>query len=111
MEVAKARIGRWKRGDRPPGKLCLGISAVLFGINHLSVVFGNGILPEALGIGCWVGLMGGWALFGWRSFDLVYGWARPSIRRELALMLVTLTIAIVLAEAVAWFAYGQHLWS
>lgn len=89
----------------------LGLGVLCFGINHLSVVFGNGLLPEALGIGCWTGLMGGWALCAGRSFDIVWGWAKRSMRRELVLGLLTFLTAIVLAEAVAWFAYGQHLWS
>jgi hypothetical protein len=110
MALPEGRIGRSASGQGPPGKLFLGFSAVFFGINHLSVVLGNGLLPEALGIGCWIGVIGGWALFGWRSFDVVWGWARPSMRRELGLGLLTLAIAIGLAEAVAWYAYGQHLW-
>jgi hypothetical protein len=83
---------------------------VFLGVNHLSVVFGNGMMTEALGMGCWCGLVGGWALGAGRSFDVVWGWAKRSMRRELGLGLLTFLTAIVLAEAVAWFAYGQHLW-
>jgi hypothetical protein len=94
-----------------PEAIFVGFAVMFFGINHLSVVFGNGLLPEALGIGSWCGLVGGWALMASRSFDLVWGWAKRSMRRELSLGFFTFVVAIALAEAVAWFAYGQHLWS
>jgi hypothetical protein len=68
-------------------------------------------MPEALGMGSWTGLMGAWALLAGRSFGAVWGWARKSMRRDLGLGLTTFVIAIALAEVIAWYAYGQHLWS
>ena len=109
MDGPNGRIGRFASGHGPPGKLFLGLGVVFLGINHLSVVLGNGLLPEALVMGCWCGLMGGWVLFAERSFNAVWGWAKPSARREIGLALLTLAAAIGLAEAIAWFAYGQHL--
>jgi hypothetical protein len=111
MTEPSGRIGTFASGQGPPGKLFLGLGVVFFGINHLSVVFGNGLVPEALGMGSWTGLMGGWALFAGRSFDVAWAWAKPSMRRELGLGLLTFAVAIGLAEAVAWVAYGQHLWN
>jgi hypothetical protein len=96
---------------RPPSKIFLGIGVVLFAVNHLSVVLGNGIVPEALVMGSWVVLIGGWVLLACRSFDAVWGWAKRSAWREIGLALLTLAVAIAVAEAVAWFGYGQHLTS
>ena len=78
-------------------------------MNHLSVTLGNGLMPEALVMGCWLGLVGGWVLFAGRSFDAVWGWAKPSARREIGLALLTLAAAIGVAEAVARLGYGQPL--
>jgi len=103
------RLGRPLAGIRPEA-IFLGFGVVFLGINHLSVVFGKGLIPEAVGMGCWTGFVGSWALFAGRSFDVVWGWAKRSMRRELGLGLFTFVIAIGLAEAVAWFAYGQHVW-
>lgn len=109
MGDPKGKTGRQAFGQGPPAKFFLGLGVILFGINHLSVAFGNGLLPEALVMGSWTGLMGGWLQFAGRSFEAVWGWARPSGRREIGLGLLTAAIAVALAEAVAWFAYGQHL--
>jgi hypothetical protein len=109
VKATGSRLGRPVAGIRPEA-IFLGFAVILLGINHLSVVFGNGVSFEALGMGCWTGFVGNWALFAGRAFDVVWGWARRSMRRELGLGLFTFAIAIGLAEAVAWFAYGQHLW-
>ena len=102
--------GVW-RGNRhrPPPGIFLGIGAVLFGINHLSFAFGNGVSAEALVMGSWLALMGGWVLLSGRSFDAAWGWADPSGARMIGLALLTLVAAIGLAEAIAWFGYGLHL--
>jgi hypothetical protein len=110
MTAPGDRKGTTSTAQRPPGKLFIVFGVVFLGINHLSVLFGNGLMPEALVMGSWTGLMGGWVLLAVRSFDAVWGWAKPNIRRELGLMLLTLAVAIGLAEALAWFAYGQHFW-
>lgn len=110
MDASGSRLGHRLAGIRPE-VIFLGFAVLLLGINHLSVVCGNGLMPEALGTGSWTGLVGVWALCAGRSFDVVWGWAKRSMRRELGLGLFTFVIAIGLAEAVAWFAYGQHLWS
>lgn len=94
---------------RPPPKIFLALGAVFLAINHLSVVLNNGLLAEALGMGCWLALMGGWVLVAGRSFDAVWGWADPSGVRMIGLAFATLAVAIAAAEAVAWFGYGQHL--
>jgi hypothetical protein len=107
----RAKPAQYATGHRPPGKIFLGLGVMMFAINHLSVVLGNGLIPEALVIGCWLGLLGVWVLVSVRSFDAAWGWAKPSARREIGLGLFTVAIAVGLAEAVAWFAYGQHLMS
>ena len=96
------------RLDRPP-RFFLLIGAVCFGINHLSVVFNNGIQPEALGIGCWLVLMGGWVLVAGRSFDAVWAWVDPSGPRTITFVLLSLGAGYGAAEAVARFGYGQPL--
>jgi hypothetical protein len=111
MGGPKGKAGGYQFGQGPPGKIFLGIGAGLLLLNHLSVVLGNGIVLEALVLGSWCSLMGGWVQFARRSFDAVWGWAKPSARRELGLGVLTIIIAAALAEAVAWFAYGQHLWN
>ena len=109
--MAAPQVETVSRGNRhrPPPKIFLGIAALMFGINHLSVVVGNGLVPEALVMGCWLGMMGGWVLVAVRSFDAVWGWADPSDRRMIGLALLTLVAAIGLAEAVARLGYGQPL--
>ena len=111
MGEPKGKAGGSAFGKRPPGTIFLGLGVLMFGINQLSVLFGNGIVPEALVMGSWCSLMGGWAQFAGRSFEVAWGWAKPPARRELGLGLLTIVVAAALAEAVAWFAYGQHLWS
>lgn len=98
-------IGR----DRPPPKIFIGIGVALLAINHLSVVFGNGLQPEALAMGCWTILMGGWVLVAGRSFDAVWAWVDRSGKRTIAFVLLSLVASVGAAEAVAWFGYGQHL--
>lgn len=98
--------------DRPPPKIFLGIGALCFGINRLSVLWNLGPHPEALMIGCWLVLMGGWVLVAGRSFDAVWGWANRhgrSVWWGLGLAPVTLGAAVGAAEAAAWFGYGRHL--
>ena len=104
------RLGRRKRTDRPPPKIFLGIGAALLVLNHLSVVFGAGLQAEALMMGSWLVMMGAWVLLAGRSFDAVWTWADRSGARMIGFMLLTLAGGFGLAEAVAWFAYGQHLW-
>src|SRR5262245_54517813 len=107
--AGRGRVGFRGTGKRPPPKTFLGIAAGCFVLNHLSVVFGNGIVPEALVTGCWLALLGGWVLLAGPSFDAVWAWADPSGRRVIGLVLLTLILALAAAEAVAWVGYGQHL--
>jgi len=98
--------------DRPPPKIFLGFGAVCLAINHLSVVLNNGLLVEALVMGCWLVLVAGWVLVAGRSFNAVWGWAnrpRSSVWRAIGVAMLTLLAAVGAAEAVAWFGYGQHL--
>jgi hypothetical protein len=78
-------------------------------INHLSVVLGFGLQAEALAMGCWLVLMGGWSQFAGRSFDAVWGWVDRSGPRTIGFMLLSLAAGVAAAEVVAWFGYGQHL--
>ena len=96
------------RLDRPP-RFFLPLGAVFFGINHLSVVFNNGVMPEALGLGCWLVLMGGWVLVAGRSFDAVWAWVDPSGPRTIAFVLLSFVVSVGGAWAVAWYGYGQPL--
>jgi hypothetical protein len=89
----------------------VGVGALLLVLNHLSVVFGAGLQSEALMMGCWLVMMGGWVLVARRSFDVVWAWVDPSGPRLIGFMLLSFIAAIGLAEAVAWFGYGQHLLS
>jgi hypothetical protein len=107
--AATDRTGTRTRNDRPPPKVFLGIGCGCLALNHLSVVLGNGLLPEALVMGCWLVLVGGWVLFAGRTFDAVWAWADPSDRRVIGLMLLTGAAAVGVAEAVAWVGYGRHL--
>ena len=109
MAASAGRTGTYATGHGPPRKVFLGLAVALFVLNHLSVVLGNGLMPEALAMGCWLGLMGGWVLLAGRSFEAVWGWARPYARRELGLALLTFAVALAVAEVVAWWGYGQHL--
>jgi hypothetical protein len=111
MGESKGKAGGYAFGQAQPGKIFLGIGLLLLGINHLSVVLGNGLMPEALAMGSWCGLVGGWVLCARRFFDSASDWARRSARREIGLGLLSLVVATGLAEAIAWFAYGQHQWS
>ncbi len=109
MAAPEGRTGTYATGQGPPGKLFLGLGALLLVVNHLSVVLGNGLMPEALVMGCWCGAMGSWVVLSTKSFDAASGWARHSMRRELGLALLSFASAIGLAEAIAVLAYGQHL--
>jgi hypothetical protein len=97
------------RRARPPPKVFLGIGAGLFVLNHLSVVFGVSLQAEALVLGSWLVLMGGWVQFAGRTFDAVWAWVDPSGWRTIGFVLLSLTAALAVAEAVAWWGYGQHL--
>jgi len=85
MGDTKGKSGGYSSAQSPPGKIFLGLGVSLFLINHLSVLMGNGLIPEAMIMGGWTGLMGMWVLFGPRSFDAIWGWAKPSARREIGL--------------------------
>jgi hypothetical protein len=111
MSDSKGKSGTYAFRQSPPGKLFLGLGVLLLLINHLSVVLGNGLILEALIVGTWTGFMGTWALLLPRTFDAIWGWAKPSTRREVGLGLFTMAVAVGLAEAIALFAYGQHLWN
>ena len=95
--------------DRPPPKIFLGIGAALLAINHVSVVLNNGLQPEALMMGCWTAMMGGWVLAAGRSFDAVWAWVNRSGRRTIAFVLLSFVAGYGAAEAVARFGYGQPL--
>ena len=103
------KTGRYAFGHRPPSKIFLGIGAGAFVLNHLFVILGLGLTPEVLVVGSWFALMGGWSGCASRSFDAAWGWAKPSMRRELGLGLLTFAVAAGLAEAIAWLGYKQHL--
>jgi hypothetical protein len=98
-----------KRRDRPPPKVVLAIGVALLAINHLSVVFGNGLQAEALMMGCWLLAVGGWVLVSPRSFDAVWAWADRSGRRIIGMIVLSLAAGVAAAEAVARLAYGQSL--
>jgi hypothetical protein len=101
--------GRRARPDRPPPRIFLGIAAACLVLNHLSVVLGPGLQAEALVMGCWMGLLGGWVAVAGRTFDEVWARVNPSNWRTIAFMLITVGAALGTAEAVAWFGYGRHL--
>jgi hypothetical protein len=94
---------------RPPPKIFLGAGAVLLAINHLSVVFNNGVQPEALAMGCWMVLTGGWVLVAGRSFDAVWAWVDRAGWRTIGFVVLSLAAGVAAAAAVAWFGYGQRL--
>jgi hypothetical protein len=102
------RRGGYGRNHRPP-RFFLPLGGVFFGINHLSVVFNNGLQPEALGIGCWLVLMGGWVLVAGRSFDAVWAWADRAGWRVIGFLMLSFGAGAGAAWAVAWFGYGQRL--
>lgn len=95
--------------DRPPPKPFLGIGAAFLTVNHLSVLLGLGLHAEALVAGCWLVLLGGWVLVAGRSFDVVWAWANASGARTIGFILLTLVVALGLAEAVARVGYGRPL--
>ena len=111
--AAVRRTGTRADGSRhrPPPKIFLALGTAFLALNHLSVLLNNGLLAEAVVMGCWLAMMGGWAGFAGRSFDAVWGWADPSDRRMIGLAFATLAAAIAAAEGVAWFGYGQHLFA
>lgn len=104
-----SRPGTRTRRDRPPPKAFLGIGAAFLGINHLSVVLNFGVQAEALVMGCWLVLMGGWVLVAGRSFDAVWAWADRVGWRVIGFMLLSLVAALGAAAAVAWYGYGERL--
>ena len=110
MGEPNGRIGQRKRRDRPPPKIFLGIGVGMLVLNHLSHAFGAGLQVEALFMGCWLSSIGAWVLLAGRSFDAVWAWADPHGWRMIGLMVLSFVVALALAEALAWFAYGQHLW-
>jgi hypothetical protein len=97
------------RRDRPPPKLFLGGGAALLVINHLSFAFGNGLQAEALVMGCWLILMGGWSQFAGRTFDVVWAWVDRAGWRTIGFILLSFAGGLAAAEAVAWFGYGERL--
>jgi len=109
MAAARPAGGSVVSRQRPPGWLFLGLGAAFFGLNHLIVVLGWGMSPEFLVAGAWLVVMGGWVRLAGRTFDAVNRWADPSGRRMLGLVAFTMVAALGLAEAVAWWGYGQHL--
>jgi hypothetical protein len=100
----RAKAAHYATGHRPPGKIFLGLGVIMLAINHLWVVLGNGIVAEALVAGCWLVFMGAWVLVSVRSFDAVWGWAKPSARREIGLGLLTVAIAVGRGGALAGVA-------
>jgi len=109
MAATANRTGRAAVRQRPPPKIFLGIGGVFFLLNHLSVVFGVGLQAEALFMGSWLVLMGGWVLVAGRSFDAAWAWADPYGRRVLGFVALTFAAAYGLAAAVAWWGYREPL--
>jgi hypothetical protein len=95
--------------DRPPPKFFLPIGGACFGINHLSVVLNNGLMVEALMMGCWLVLMGGWVLVAGRTFDAIWAWVDRTGWRVIPFVLLSFVASVGAAWAVAWFGYGQPL--
>jgi hypothetical protein len=81
----------------------------MLALNHLSVALGFGLQDEAMMMGCWLVVVGGWTLAGPRSFDAAWAWADVSGWRAFGLILVSLAAGVAAAEAVARLAYGQRL--
>lgn len=104
-----SRTGQRIRRDRPPPRIVLSLGVGLLGLNHLSVVLGNGLQPEALMMGCWLAVVGLWVMFAGRSFDAVWAWADVSGKRIAGIVFLSIAAGFAAAEAVAWFGYGQHL--
>ena len=80
----------------------------MFAINHLSVVLGNGLMFEALAMGCWLVLMGGWVLVAAVviGLDLLVSRnepIRPATRG------VALAAAVIAFDIVVSFAIGATL--
>jgi hypothetical protein len=109
MSAPSRKPGRVVMLQRPPPKIFLGLGAGFLALNHLSVVLGGGLQPEAVMLGSWLVLMGGWVLAAARTFDAAWAWADPSGRRVIGFVLLTMAVAFGLADGIAWFAYGQHL--
>ena len=103
------KIGTRVRHDRPPPKPVLALGAAMLAINHLSVVLGNGLILEALAMGCWLIVVGTWVLVAGRSFDAVWSWADRSGWRITGFVLLSLAAGCGAAEAIARIAYGQRL--
>ena len=95
--------------DRPPPNVFLGGGGLFLAVNHLSVVLGLALHAEALVAGCWLVLIGGWSLFAGRTFDVVRARVNPAGWRVIGFVLLTLAVAVGLAEAVARIVYGQPL--
>ncbi len=104
-----SRTGTRGSLQRPPPKIFLGIGGVFLGINHLSFVLNFGIQAEALVMGCWLVMMGGWVLVAGRSFDAVWAWVDRAGWRTITFMLASFVAGVGAAWAVAWFGYGQRL--
>jgi hypothetical protein len=111
VSAPQDKKGTYAFGHRPPTGIFLGIGAGLLALNHLFVILGWGLVAEFLGIGMWFLVMGAWLVISVRSFDAAWGWAKPSMWRELGLGLLTAAVAAGLAEALAWFGYKQHLFA
>src|SRR5690349_21132844 len=87
--------------QRPPGAFFLGLAAGFFALNHLSVVFGQGVSAECLVMGAWLVVMGGWVRLAGRTFDAANARVNRSGRWVVGLILLTVVAAVGLAEAVA----------
>ncbi len=97
------------RRHAPPPKPFLGIGAAMLAVNHLSVAINQGVQAEALVMGCWLVLVGGWSLVAARWFDAVWDWVDRRGWRVIGFVLLTLFMALGTAEAVARVGYGQPL--
>jgi hypothetical protein len=119
MDGERARTADLRKAAPPPPRndrrfgitIFLGCGFGLLGVNHLSVVLGQGLHPEAMVGGALALILGLiWVVFP-NGLDAIDRWTRASGLRLAALLLAVMAASVGSAEGLARWWYGESLFS